>query len=174
MNSHNLWLVYQKGFALQTYCLILVCRFFPLCVQTEGRLLGQSLRSTLFYYLHTIYAIVVLSFCSVWLIVCAFRKVGRNVLGVKSLRGEMSFEVKSTGVKCLGWNVFRLKCPDTGYFICQNKHFKELESRVPKLSKQTMQALQILTNFGSFRKKAWQWCKITKKKLHNLLVLAFS
>ena len=34
-----------------------------------------------------------------------------------------------------------------------------------------MQALRILTNFGSFRKKSWQWRKIARNNLHNLLVL---
>ena len=34
-----------------------------------------------------------------------------------------------------------------------------------------MQALRILTNFGSFRKKSWQWRKIARNKLLNLLVL---
>ena len=34
-----------------------------------------------------------------------------------------------------------------------------------------MQALRITTDFGSFRKKSWQWHKIARNKIHNLLVL---
>ena len=34
-----------------------------------------------------------------------------------------------------------------------------------------MQAFRILTKFGSFRKKFWQWRKVAANKLDNLLVL---
>ena len=58
-----------------------------------------------------------------------------------------------------------------GYFICQNKYFKEVENRVPKLSKETMQALRKLTNFCTFLKKSYQRRKIARNTLHILLVL---
>ena len=34
-----------------------------------------------------------------------------------------------------------------------------------------MQALRILTDFGSFLKKSWQWRKMARKKIHKLVVL---
>ena len=51
-----------------------------------------------------------------------------------------------------------------GFFICQNKDFNEVESRVLTLSKKIMQALQILTNFGSFRKKVWTMTQKREKE----------
>ena len=36
-----------------------------------------------------------------------------------------------------------------------------------------MQELRILTNFGSFRNKSSQRCKIARKKLNKLLVLVY-
>ena len=43
------------------------------------------------------------------------------------------------------------------FFICQRKYLKKVESRVPKMSRETMQALRLLTKFDSFRKESWQW-----------------
>ena len=55
--------------------------------------------------------------------------------------------------------------------FAKNKYFKEVENRLPDLSKQTMQALRILTSFGRFRSESSQWRKIARNKLQNLLVL---
>ena len=83
----------------------------------------------------------------------------------KILNGEVNNE-RSEQTKVL-WENSLTGLPHV-CFICQNKFFKLEENLVPKLSKETMQALRILTNFGSFRKK---WRKVARNKLLNLLVL---
>ena len=99
--------------------------------KNEGWILGQGLRSNLFYCLHINYPIVVLFFpldwlytlfkkwgelsvgWNIWRVKCPWGEIygGWNVRGVKYMEGEMSVGWNLRGVMCLrgeislGWNV---------------------------------------------------------------------
>ena len=54
-------------------------------------------------------------------------------------------------------------------FFCDKEYFKKVENRVPKLSKKTLQALRILTNFGSFREKILMMTEDSEKQITSIV-----
>ena len=87
------------------------------------------------------------------------RLINFNTL-YQNLNGKMEKKSESANVLCKKFN----KKPSDSYSLRQKSTLKVWKKASQNWEKKTWQSLHILTNFGSFRRKAWQRHKIAGKK----------